>query len=195
VKGVRYATNRRVLAEAGESVDRFLKSGVLELGDRLGPLLWQFTPTKKFDAQDLGAFLALLPKSLQGQKLRHVVEVRHASFCVPEFITLLRKYETPVVFAEHATYPSIADPVGDLVYTRLQKGQDSIATGYPPKDLDAWAKRAETWAKGGAPKDLPLVDGGKGAKAAARDVFVYFIHEGKVRAPAAAMELIKRVGD
>jgi uncharacterized protein YecE (DUF72 family) len=195
VKGVRYATNRKVLAEAGESVDRFLKSGVLELGDKLGPLLWQFTPTKKFDPDDFGAFLALLPKSLQGQKLRHVVEVRHASFCVPEFIALLRKHEVPVVFAEHATYPSIADPVGDFVYARLQKGQDSIATGYPPKELDAWAKRAETWAKGGAPKDLPLVDSAKSAKAASRDVFVYFIHEGKVRAPVAAMELIKRVGE
>ena len=195
VKGVRYATNRRVLAEAGESVDRFLKSGVLELGDRLGPILWQFTPTKKFDPDDFGAFLALLPKSLQGQKLRHVVEVRHASFCVPEFIAMLRKHEVPVVFAEHATYPSIPDPVGDFVYLRLQKGKDDIATGYPPKELDAWAKRAAVWAKGGTPEDLPQVGNGKVAKAAARDVFVYFIHEGKVRAPAAAMGLIKRVGD
>ena len=195
VKGVRYATNRRVLAEAGESVERFLKSGVMELGDKLGPLLWQFTPTKKFDPDDFGAFLALLPKSLQGQKLRHVVEVRHASFCVPEFIALLRKHATPVVFVEHATYPSIADPVGDFVYLRLQKGKDDIATGYPPKELDAWAKRAAIWARGGTPEDLPQVGDGKIAKAAARDVFVYFIHEGKVRAPAAAMELIKRVGD
>lgn len=194
VKGVRYATNRRVLAEAGESVDRFLKSGVLELGDKLGPILWQFTPTKKFDPDDFGAFLELLPKSLQGQALRHVVEVRHGSFCVPEFVALLRKHAVPVVFAEHATYPAIPDPVGDFMYLRLQKGKDSIATCYPPKDLDAWAKRAETWAKGGAPKDLPQVGDGKGAKAVPRDVFVYFIHEGKVRAPAGAMEMIKRVG-
>jgi uncharacterized protein YecE (DUF72 family) len=193
VKGVRYATSRRVLAEAGESVDRFLKSGLLELGDKLGPILWQFTPTKKFDPDDFGAFLDLLPKSLQGKSLRHVVEVRHGSFCVPEFITLLRKHEVPAVFAEHATYPAIPDPVGDFVYLRLQKGKDSIATCYPPKDLDAWAKRAETWAKGGAPKDLAQIGDGKAAKAAPRDVFVYFIHEGKVRAPAGAMELIKRV--
>jgi len=193
VKGVRYATNRKVLAEAGESVDRFLKSGVLELGDKLGPILWQFTPTKKFDPDDFGAFLALLPKSLQGRTLRHVVEVRHASFCVPEFIALLRKHAVPVVFAEHATYPAIPDPVGDFMYLRLQKGQDSVATCYPPKDLDAWAKRAETWAKGGAPKDLAQIGDGKAAKAAPRDVFVYFIHEGKVRAPVGAMEMIKRV--
>jgi uncharacterized protein YecE (DUF72 family) len=194
VKGVRYATNRRVLAEAEESVDRFLKSGVLELGDKLGPILWQFTPTKKFDPDDFGAFLELLPKSLQGRALRHVVEVRHPSFCVPEFVALLRKHAVPVVFAEHATYPAIPDPVGDFMYLRLQKGKDSVATCYPPKDLDAWAKRAETWAKGGAPKDLAPVGDGKAAKAAPRDVFVYFIHEGKVRAPVGAMELIKRVG-
>jgi uncharacterized protein YecE (DUF72 family) len=194
VKGVRYATNRRVLAEAEESVDRFLKSGVLELGDKLGPILWQFTPTKKFDREDFDAFLELLPRSLQGQKLRHVVEVRHASFCVPEFVALLRKHAVPVVFAEHATYPAIPDPVGDFVYLRLQKGQDSIATCYPPKDLDAWAKRAETWAKGGAPKDLAQIGDAKAAKTAPRDVFVYFIHEGKVRAPIGAMEMIKRVG-
>ena len=194
VKGVRYATNRKVLAEAEESVDRFLKSGVLELGDKLGPILWQFTPTKKFDPDDFGAFLELLPKSLQGRKLRHVVEVRHASFCVPEFVALLRKHAIPVVFAEHATYPAIPDPVGDFMYLRLQKGQDSIATCYPPKDLDAWAKRAETWAKGGTPKDLALVGDGKAVKAAPRDVFAYFIHEGKVRAPVGAMEMIKRVG-
>jgi uncharacterized protein YecE (DUF72 family) len=193
VKGVRYATSRRVLAEAGESVDRFLKSGLLELGDKLGPILWQFTPTKKFDPDDFGAFLALLPKSLQGQSLRHVVEVRHGSFCVPEFITLLREHAVPVVFAEHATYPAIPDPVGDFVYLRLQKGKDSIATCYPPKELDTWAKRAEAWAKGGAPKDLALVGDGKAIKTAPRDVFVYFIHEGKVRAPAGAMEMIKLV--
>jgi len=195
VKGVRYATNRRVLGEAEESVDRFLKSGVLELGDKLSPILWQFTPTKKFEPDDFGAFLELLPKSLQGQTLRHVVEVRHASFCVPEFVALLRKHAIPVVFAEHATYPAIPDPVGDFMYLRLQKGQDGIATCYPPKDLDAWAKRAQAWAKGGAPKDLVQIGDGKAAKAAPRDVFVYFIHEGKVRAPVGAMELIKRVGE
>jgi uncharacterized protein YecE (DUF72 family) len=194
VKGVRYATNRRVLAEAGESVERFLKSGVLELGDKLGPILWQFQPTKKFDADDFGAFLAVLPHKLEGQKLRHVVEVRHASFCVPEFVALLRKHSVPAVFAEHDTYPAIADPVGDFVYARLQKGEDDIDTAYPAKQLDAWATRAELWAKGGAPKDLPQVGDTAKAKANPRDVFLYFIHEGKVRAPAAAMALIERVG-
>jgi uncharacterized protein YecE (DUF72 family) len=192
VKGPRFATNRRVLAEAGDSIKRFYDSGVLELGDRLGPVLWQFAPTKKFDEVDFGKFLELLPRKLEGRSLRHVVEVRNDSFCAPDFIALLRKFETPVVFAEHGKYPAIADVSGDFVYARLQKGNDEIKTCYPPKQLDAWAKRLQLWAAGGEPDDLPRVDQAK-AKKAPRDVFAYVIHEGKVRAPAGAMELIERV--
>ena len=140
----------------------------------------------------LKAFLDLLPRELEGRKLRHVVEVRHDSFCVPEFITLLRQFNTPLVFSEHATFPAISDVTGDFVYARLQKGEDSITTAYPPKALDAWAKRLETWAAGGEPTDLPRVDDTK-AKKAPRDVFAYVIHEAKVRAPAGAMALIERV--
>ena len=192
LKGPRFTTNRRVLAEAGDSIKRFYDTGVLELGDRLGPVLWQFAPTKKFDPADFGKFLELLPRKLDGRHLRHVVEVRHDSFCVPEFVALLRQFETPVVFAEHGKYPAIADVSGDFVYARLQKGNDELATCYPPKQLDAWANRFETWAAGGEPADLPRVDP-TSAKKAPRDVFAYVIHEGKVRAPAGAMELIKRV--
>jgi uncharacterized protein YecE (DUF72 family) len=194
VKGPRYAVNRRVLAEAGDSIKRFIDSGVMELKDKLGPLLWQFAPTKKFDAADFGKFLELLPAKVDGRKLRHVVEVRNASFCTPEFIALIREFQTPVVYAEHETYPGIPDAVGDFIYARLQKGEDTIPTAYPPKALDGWAKRAAAWAKGGTPADLGLVEPDKQGKAAPRDVFVYFIHEGKVRAPAAAMALIERVG-
>ena len=109
VKGPRFATNRRVLAEAGDSIKRFLNSGVFELRDRLGPMLWQFAPTKKFDAGDFGKFLELLPAERRRQRLRHVVEVRHASFRTAEFVALLRTFAMPVVFTDHATYPSIAD--------------------------------------------------------------------------------------
>ncbi|MBN8959882.1 MAG: DUF72 domain-containing protein [Rhizobiales bacterium] len=193
LKGPRFATNRRVLAEAGDSIKRFYDSGVLELGDRLGPVLWQFAPTKKFDEADFGAFLELLPRELDGRALRHVVEVRHESFCAPDFVALLRQFEIPVVFSEHATYPAIADVIGDFVYARLQKGRDDIETGYPPKALDAWATRLETWAAGGEPDDLPRM-GPAIRKKQPRDVFAYVIHEGKVRAPAAAMALIERVG-
>lgn len=192
LKGVRYAVNRRVLSEAGDSINRFLDSGVTELGDKLGPLLWQFAPTKKFDAADFGGFLELLPKTFDGRALRHVVEVRHESFCVPEFIALLRKFAIAVVFSEHETYPAIADVTADFVYARLQKGQEKIKTGYAPKALDAWTARAQIWAAGGEPKDLPRVDKKSAAKNP-RDVFMYVIHEAKVRAPAAAMALIERL--
>ena len=192
IKGPRYAVNRRVLAEAGDSIKRFLDSGVTELGSRLGPLLWQFAPYKKFDAADFGKFLELLPATFNGRAVRHVVEVRHDSFKSPAFIALIREFATPVVYSEHASYPEIADLAADFVYARLQKGKDTIKAGYAPKALDAWAKRVETWAAGGEPKDLPRV-AGPAPKAAARDVFAYFIHEGKVRAPAAAAELLLRL--
>ncbi len=194
VKGPRFATNRRVLAEADNSIKRFLDSGVLELRDRLGPMLWQFAPTKKFDAADFGKFLELLPAKADGRALRHVVEVRHASFCTPEFIALARRFGTPVVFTDHATYPSLADATGDFIYARLQKGKDSIPTAYPPKEIAAWAGRLQAWARGEAPVDLPQADPAHPPqKAAPRDVFAYVIHEGKIRAPAAAMALIERL--
>ncbi len=191
LKGPRYATNRRVLAEAADSVNRFIESGVLELGDRLGPLLWQFTPTKTFNPDDFAVFLACLPHERDGQRLRHVVEVRHDSFKVPEFIALLRRHNVAVVYAEHATYPAIADVTADFVYARLQKGRDDIPTGYPPQQIAQWAERLRLWAQGETPDDLPRVDTAHRTKKAARDVFAYVIHEGKVRAPAAAMAMIE----
>ena len=194
VKGPRFATNRRVLAEAGDSIKRFLNSGVTELGDRLGPLLWQFAPSKKFDPADFAKFLELLPAQADGRRLRHVVEVRHASFRTPEFVALMRDFATPIVFTDHATYPSIADVTGDFIYARLQRGKDSIPTAYPAKELDAWSKRLRVWARGEEPSDLPRIDPTHGAgNAAPRDVFAYVIHEGKIRAPAAAMALIERL--
>jgi len=194
VKAPRFATNRRVLAEAGESIERFYASGVLEMGDRLGPVLWQFPPTKKFDPDDFTAFLELLPKSAESRPLRHVVEVRHDSFRVPAFVALLRKHNIAVVFSEHATYPAIADVTADFVYARLQKGKDDIATAYPAEALDAWAGRLRAWAQGDEPDDLAKVDADHKPRKQPRDVFAYVIHEGKVRAPAGAMALIERVG-
>jgi len=195
LKGPRFATNRRVLKEAGDSIKWFLNSGVTELGEHLGPLLWQFAPTKKFDAADFGGFLELLPESFDGHKLRHVLEVRHDSFKTPEFTDLLRQFKMPVVFTDHVRYPNIADITGDFVYARLQRGKDTIVTAYPQDDIDAWAGRLQTWATGSAPDDLPLVDANNkaAAKAGPRDVFAYVIHEGKVRAPAGAMALIEKL--
>jgi uncharacterized protein YecE (DUF72 family) len=186
-----------VLKEAGDSIKRFLDSGITELGGHLGPLLWQFAPTKKFDAADFGGFLELLPDKLDGRGLRHVIEVRHDSFRNAEFLALLRQFNMPVVFTDHAKYPNIADVTGDFLYARLQRGKDTIPTAYPPKEIAAWAGRLQAWAQGAAPDDLPHVEPvktAKTAKAAPRDVYAYVIHEGKVRAPAAAMALIERLG-
>jgi len=192
LKGPRYAVNRRVLAEAGSSIQRFLDSGITELGPKLGPLLWQFAPHKKFDEKDFGAFLELLPKKHDGHSLRHVVEVRSETFKTPAFIALARKAGVAVCYAEHDSYAEIADVTADFVYARLQKGDEKLKAGYAPKALDAWAARAKTWAKGGAPADLPRVEK-KHAPKQPRDVFIYFIHEAKLRAPAAAMALIERL--
>jgi len=195
IKGSRFVTNRRVLKEAGESIERFLNSGVTELGNKLGPLLWQFAPFKKFDEADFGGFLELLPHTFNGHTLRHVVEVRHDSFKVPEFIALLRKFKIAVCYTDHETYPNIADITSDFVYARLQQGQDEIPTAYPPKEIGAWAKRLDVWAKGKEPADLERVDAKHKLKAEPRDVFAYVIHEGKVRAPAAAMAMIEKLKD
>ncbi len=192
LKGVRYAVNRRVLAEAGDSIKRFMDSGITELGDKLGPLLWQFAPTKKFDEADFGKFLELLPQTFQGQKIRHVIEPRNESFRAPAFIKLARKFNVPVVFTDHVEYANIADITGDFIYARLQRGKDKVKTGYPPKEVDTWAKHAKAWAAGKDISSLPHVEKAN-APVKPRDVFVYFIHEGKVRAPAAAMELIRRL--
>ena len=192
VKGHRAVVNKKVLAEAGEALDWFLKSGITELGPKLGPLLWQFAPFKKFDPDDFGAFLALLPKAADGLKLRHVVEVRSKSFLVPEFVALAAKHNVAVVMAHSDDYPAIADVTADFVYARLQKSEEQIATGYSESDLDAWAKRAKTWAAGGEVDDLPRF-GAKPAAKKKRDVFVYMIAGAKVRAPAAAMALIERL--
>jgi uncharacterized protein YecE (DUF72 family) len=196
VKGPRFATNRRVLAEAGDSIKRFLDSGPTMMGDRLGPMLWQFAPTKKFDAADFGAFLELLPTTFDGHRLRHTVEVRHASFQCPDFVDLIRRFEIPIVYADHPTYPAIADLAGDFVYARLQKGEDDIPTGYPPRDIKTWASAATSWSEGIVPKALEPQRSAPAAKypSGPRDVFVYFIHGGKVRAPAAAQALAAALG-
>lgn len=193
LKASRFCTNRKILAEAGPSVEKFLHQGIEELGPHLGPILWQFMGTKKFDADDFEAFLGLLPKELNGLPLRHVVEPRHESFQVPDFVDMLRRHGVAAVCADHHDYPMFADPTADFVYARLQKGTDETPTCYPPKDLDAWATRFRTYADGGVPEDLPLIAKAKPAEQTPRDVFAFFISGGKVNAPKGAMELQKRV--
>jgi uncharacterized protein YecE (DUF72 family) len=195
VKASRFCTNRKVLGEMGESMGRFLAQGLTELGDRLGPILWQFANTKRFDPDDFEAFLKLLPKAQDGVSLGHVLEPRHASFADPAFIALARRYGAAICLADHASYPMIPDVTGDFVYARLQTGSDDIETAYAPADLDLWVGRLKTYAQGGMPADLPAVDPAKPAPSTPRDVYAFVIHEGKVRAPAAAMAIIARAAE
>jgi uncharacterized protein YecE (DUF72 family) len=193
VKGPRLVTQQKVLAETGGFIKRFFDSGLASLGDKLGPVLWQFPPFKRFDEADFAKFLEHLPESVDGRKLNHVVEVRHRSFQDPAFIRLLRDRGSAPVFVDSEDYPAIPDLTGDIVYARLQRGADTVETGYATKALDQWAARAKTWASGGIPDDLPVIDTAHTPDAKPRDVFVYFIHEGKLRAPGAAMALIERL--
>ena len=194
VKASRFCTNRKLLSEAASSLDVFFKQGLAELGDRLGPILWQFMPTKKFEPEDFEGFLKLLPDKLEGLALRHVIEPRHASFVDPAFVALARKYNAAICLAEHASYPLIADVTSDIVYARLQCGADDIETAYAPEDLDVWARRLRSFADGGRPDDLPAVDATDPPRKP-RDVYAFVIHEGKVRAPAGARALLERVGE
>ena len=214
LKASRFATNCRVLADAGESIKRFVDSGISELGNKLGPIVWQFMPAKQFEAGDFEAFLSLLPKAVDGRKLRHVLDVRHPSFMVPGYLQLARKYKCASVFTDSDKFPSFADVTGDFVYARLMMSEEKQRTGYPPKALDAWAQAAQSWTTGSEPGTLPrveaLVEAGvegrvkgqvetrakaktKRKPAAARDVFVFFINGAKARAPAAAQALIARL--
>ena len=192
VKASMAATNKKVLAEAGPAIDRFVDCGLLELGPKLGPLFWQLAPAKKFDAADVEAFFSLLPKERNGVKLRHAVEAKHATFAVPAFYELARKFGVAVIGVDSEKTKVPTDVTGDFVYLRLQNTVSDIPTGYSPADIKKWAVRAEAWATGGVPKDLkPVADAAPAKKK--RDVFVYFISGAKERAPAAAAALIKQI--
>ena len=181
VKASRYCTNRKVLAEGGESIERFIGQGLTELGDKLGPINWQFMATKKFDPEDFGAFLALLPKAHDGVRLRHAVEVRSATFATPAFYELARRHGVAICYAmddegENGTskVPVIDEATADFRYARLMSSREDLETGVTNEELGAYAEQVQGWAKGG-------------------DVFAYFIAGAKVRNPAAAMALIERV--
>jgi uncharacterized protein YecE (DUF72 family) len=194
LKGPRFTTHRGVLAEAGPSIERFFGSGVLELKEKLGPVLWQLPPGKAFASEDFAAFLELLPQRLDGRPIRHAVEVRHSSFCVPEFIALMRKFAVAIALVDSDKHTLIADVTTDFLYLRLQRTSEEIATGYAAADLETWASRARAYAEGSAPPDLaPLAPAPLAPAPLAkgkRDVFIYMISGAKVRAPAAAQALL-----
>ncbi|RZJ12873.1 MAG: DUF72 domain-containing protein [Rubrivivax sp.] len=195
LKAVRYATQRRVLADGAESIKRFVDSGIAELGDKLGPIVWQLAPTHKFDTADLTAFLELLPSSVDGLKLRHALDVRHASFQSPEYLALARKFNAATVFTESDDYPAIAEATGDFVYTRIMRTHPDEPLGCKAEVFPALASAAQNWAQGGEPTGLPRIEPAPETSAAPRDVFVYFISGAKERAPHAAMALRRALGE
>lgn len=194
VKASRFATNRRVLAEGADSIHKFVDSGIAELRDKLGPIVWQFAPTKQFVPDDFEAFLNLLPDSVEGVPLRHVLEVRHDSFMCDEYLKLARKFKAATVFTDSPKFPSFADLTADFVYARLMNAEAKIATGYAARDLDHWASRAAAWADGKAPDDLPRVEDKPAARPKAKEVFLFFINGAKEHAPGAAGALLERLG-
>lgn len=192
IKGHRAVVSKREPADAGEALDWFLKTGVLELGDALGPFLWQLPANRSFDPDRTAAFLDLLPESLDGRPLRHAVEAGHESFYCPAFVTLLSERGIALVTVEKPDHPMAADLTAPFAYARLQATWQDEQTGYAPAELDRWAARARTWAEGRPADDLPRIGGAEASTPG--DVFLFMIGGAKVRAPAAAVALIDRLG-
>ena len=192
LKAHRVTTNRKDLSDAKSAVDRFIETGPLELGDRLGPILWQLAPTKRFNPEEIGAFLSFLPQEMNGRRLRHAIEARHASFRDASFIELARTHRVATVFAHSEKYAELYDVTGDFIYLRLQECRSDEPKGYPPAEISKWGKRIRQWAAGGRPDDLPVMSN-EGAPDVPRDCFVYLISGAKERAPAAAMALIEEL--
>lgn len=217
VKGPRYITHMRRLREVDVPLANFFASGVLRLGAKLGPLLWQFPPQMRFDATRFDAFLAALPRDtdaalrlarrhdsrLTGRNwlhadvkrgLRHALEIRHDSFRVPQFVDLLRRHNVALVCADSVGWPRVMDLTADFVYCRLHGAEQLYASGYDEAALDRWAARLYAWARGREPADAERIAGPTRPSAAGRDVFVYFDNDMKVRAPADATALAQRLG-
>lgn len=177
VKASRYCTNRKALASMGESMDRFLGQGLTLLGDKLGPINWQFMGAKKFDAEDFEAFLKLLPPERDGVRLRHALEVRNPTFDTPEFVDLARRYGCAIVYgqdAEEPDWPTIDARTADFTYARLQDTREELEIGITDAEVADAEAKVRGWAENG-------------------EVFAYFISGAKVRNPAAAQALIARL--
>jgi uncharacterized protein YecE (DUF72 family) len=179
LKAHRFTTHRRDLAGALEGVQRFVGSGIAELGDKLGPLLWQLMPTTQFDAQNIASFLRLLPREVQGRPLRHVLDVRHPSFATEEYLELLARHGCTTVYTDSDKFPAIPHARSELAYLRLMRSEAERPTGYAPEELSRWAQGAREWT----------------ALGDANEAFVFFINGAKERAPAAAQAFLKQLAD
>jgi uncharacterized protein YecE (DUF72 family) len=218
VKGPKFITHVRQLQNVETPLANFLAQGLLRLGRKLGPILWQFPPSLSFDAQLFQDFFALLPRTRkqaagyarqrdewmadrswlevdEDLPLRHAVEIRHKSFAVPEYISLLRKYGIALVVADTPQWPRMMDVTADFVYCRLHGSEKLYANGYDAPAIDAWAHRIVTWSRGGEVADGMHVSEEPGQKLASRDVFVYCDNDAKVRAPFDAQSLHTRIAE
>jgi uncharacterized protein YecE (DUF72 family) len=181
----------RKLEKTGPQIEDFL-GGIVSLGDRLGPIVWQFDAGQHLQYDSFAEFLDLLPNEVAGRTLRHVLDVRDREFVNADYLGLARKHGMATVFTDSPDYPSFADVTADFVYARLMRSRSEVATGYSGEELDGWAERAQKWADGGQPTDLPYLAAER-APQRKRDVFVFFISAAKERNPAAAMALIERL--
>ena len=191
-KAPRRITHARALAKTAAQVEDFV-GGIAELGERLGPLVWQFDAGTRVDRDGLEEFLGLLPRTADTRPLRHVVDMRDAAVVDADYIAMARRHGVATVFTDSDEHPSFADVTADFVYARLMRARSEVATGYPPRELARWSERARTWASGGEPADLPRVAPRDKADGAPRDVFVFFISAAKERNPAAATALHARI--
>ncbi|KZD08354.1 DUF72 domain-containing protein [Oceanibaculum pacificum] len=217
VKASRYITHTRRLREIETPLANFLASGLLRLGSKLGPILWQFPPSLRFDRDLFETFLALLPHDtdeaaalarrhdarMQGRAwldpdgarpLRHAVEIRHESFRDPAFIDLLRRYKVALVCADTVDWPRLMDVTADFVYCRLHGSKELYVSGYDEEALERWASRAGSWARGSEPRDAERVTTARKPRKSGHDVFIYFDNDVKVRAPANAARLAEKLG-
>jgi len=193
VKGSSYITNRKVLASAGEAMEKFYGQGLEELGDRLGPILWQLMGTKKFEAEDIAAFFALLPRELKGLPLRYAIEVGHESFACAEFVEIARAAGVAIVWCEQASRTPIADRTADFAYLRCKNLEADQPAGYPPEGIERIAGLCRAWASGETPEGLPYAGNPADSRGQGGDVFAFMINGAKQRAPAAATALAGQV--
>jgi uncharacterized protein YecE (DUF72 family) len=193
LKGSSYVTNRKVLASAGDSLTKFFGQGIEELGDRLGPILWQLMGTKRFDAGDIAAFFELLPAEHHGVRLRHAIEVGHESFACAEFVGLARAAGVAIVWCEQESRTPIADRTADFAYLRCKNLVPDEPTGYPPDGIERIAHLCSAWAAGEAPEGLPYAGDPGDSRGPGGDVFAFMINGAKERAPAAALALAERL--
>jgi uncharacterized protein YecE (DUF72 family) len=215
VKAPRFITHIKRLREVETPLANFIASGLLRLGPKLGPVLWQFPPNFRFAQEPIEAFLRLLPHDTQAaarlgqqhdnrlkapawlqvdarRRMRHAFEIRHESFCTRAFVDLLRHYDVALVCADTVEWPRLADVTSDFVYCRLHGSEELYTSGYDDKALDDWARRVAAWARGGEPDDAERI--GPKSRKRRREVFLYFDNDRKVRAPDDAHRLVCRVG-